>query len=127
MNGLDDAPDRAAAFAVYDADITFIEAPETVGAIRLIAAQTHSPQLVNVVIGGKTPSLPAEQLAAMGFGMVCMPMPPCSGALRGVSNVLQHLRTHGELKEAPALVATFSERQSLVQKPFYDELERFYV
>ena len=38
-----------------------------------------------------------------------------------MSNALQHLRRHGELKEDPALVATFAERQSLVQKPFYDD------
>ena len=127
VNGLDDALDRAAAFAECGADITFIEAPESVDEMQLIAAQTHSPQLVNVVIGGKTPSLPAEQLAAMGFGLVLYANAALQGALRGMSNALQHLHKHGELKEDPALVATFAERQALVQKPFYDNLEQRYV
>jgi hypothetical protein len=35
---------------------------------------------------------------------------------------LRHLREHGELAEDPNLVATFSERQALVQKPFFDAL-----
>ena len=127
VNGMDDALDRAAAFAECGADITFVEAPETVDEMRTIAAQTHSPQVINVVIGGKTPSLPAEQLAAMGFGLVLCANAALQGAVRGMSNALQHLRAHGELKEDPALVATFAERQSLVQKPFYDELESRYV
>lgn len=63
----------------------------------------------------------------MGFGLVLYANAALQGAVRGMSNALQHLRTHGELKEDPALVATFAERQSLVQKPFYDKLESRYV
>jgi 2-methylisocitrate lyase-like PEP mutase family enzyme len=126
VHGLDEALDRAAAFAECGADMTFVEAPESVDEMRLVAAQTHSPQLVNVVIGGKTPSLPAEQLAAMGFGMVLYANAALQGAVHGMTHALQHLRTHGELTEDPALVATFVERQILVQKPYFDTLDKHY-
>jgi hypothetical protein len=36
------------------------------------------------------------------------------------------LKTRGRLDEGSAGVATFAERQRLVQKPFYDDLERKY-
>ena len=36
------------------------------------------------------------------------------------------LKATGELQEDPQLVATFAERQSLVQKPFFDALEAKY-
>lgn len=127
VHGLDDALDRAAAFAECGADITFIEAPESEDEMRRVAAQTHSPQLANIVIGGKTPSLPAEQLAAMGFGMVLYANAALQGAVHGMTHALQHLRTHGELTEDPSLVATFMERQIFVQKPFFDSLDKLYT
>ena len=127
VNGLDDALDRAAAFAEAGADITFVEAPESIEEMQRIARQSHSPQLVNVVIGGKTPSLPQAELAAMGFGLVLYANAALQGAVRGMTNALQHLRLHGELTEDPALVATFAERQALVQKPAFDAMDQRYA
>lgn len=126
VNGLEDALDRAAAFAEHGADITFVEAPESLSELRLIASRLPCPQVVNVVVGGKTPVLPAQQFAEMGFGLVLYANAALQGALRGMSTALQQLLTSGELKEDPALLATFAERQLLVRKPFFDELDRRY-
>ena len=49
------------------------------------------------------------------------------GALRGMMNALGELQRKGELPEDPALVATFLERQRLVQKPTFDELDERYA
>jgi len=43
-----------------------------------------------------------------------------------MTNALDHLKKTGELKEDPALVATFAERQSVVKKDQFDELEKKY-
>lgn len=126
VNGLEDALDRAAAFAEHGADITFVEAPESLDELRLIASRLPCPQVVNVVVGGKTPILPAQQFAEMGFGVVLYANAALQGALRGMSTALQQLLESGELKEDPALLATFAERQLLVRKPFFDELDRQY-
>jgi 2-methylisocitrate lyase-like PEP mutase family enzyme len=126
VNGLEDALDRAAAFAEHGADITFVEAPESLDELRLIASRLPCPQVVNVVVGGKTPVLPAQQFAEMGFGVVLYANAALQGALRGMSTALQQLLESGELKEDPALLATFAERQLLVRKPFFDELDRQY-
>jgi 2-methylisocitrate lyase-like PEP mutase family enzyme len=127
VHGLDDALERAAAYAEAGADISFVEAPESVDEMRRIAAQAHTPQIVNVVIGGKTPALPVKELAAMGFGLVLYANAALQGAVRGMTNALQHLQQHGELAEDPVLVATFAERQALVQKPFFDALDKKYA
>jgi hypothetical protein len=37
------------------------------------------------------------------------------------------LKRDGLIKEDPALVAPFQERQRLVQKPLYDDLEKRYA
>ena len=126
IHGLDDALERAQLYAQHGADITFVEAPVDVHELQRIVSEVSCPQIVNVVIGGKTPSLPQEEFAKMGFGMVLYANAALQGAMRGMTNALSHLKAHGELKEDLALVASFEERQQFVQKPFFDDLsERF--
>jgi 2-methylisocitrate lyase-like PEP mutase family enzyme len=124
INGLQDALDRAQAYAQAGADMTFIEAPESVEEMKIIAAQAYCPQLVNMVIGGKTPSLPQQELAQMGFGIVLYANAALQGAVHGMNQALHHLKQTGELKEDPSLVATFSQRQSVVKKEDFDALEK---
>lgn len=126
-HGLDQALDRAAAFAAAGADITFVEAPESEQELLRIATELPCPQVVNVVIGGRTPALNAEHLGRMGFGLVLYANAALQGALRGMRQALEHLHRHGELPEDPALVATFAQRQAAVRKAEFDELERRYA
>lgn len=127
VHGLEDALDRARACAEAGADVTFVEAPVGVEELRRIAAELPVPQVVNVVIGGKTPTLAASEFAAMGFGMVLYANAALQGAVRGMTNALGALRRDGQLPELPDLVATFAERQSLVRKPLFDELDDRYA
>ena len=124
INGLQDALDRAQAYAQAGADMTFIEAPESVEEMRIIASQTYCPQLINMVIGGKTPSLSQQELAQMGFGIVLYANAALQGAVHGMNQALIHLKKTGELKEDPNLVATFAQRQSVVKKEDFDSLEK---
>jgi 2-methylisocitrate lyase-like PEP mutase family enzyme len=123
-HGLQDALDRAEAYAQAGADMTFIEAPESVEEMKMIASQTYCPQLINMVIGGKTPSLPQQELAQMGFGIVLYANAALQGAVHGMNQALNHLKKTGELKEDPNLVATFAQRQSVVKKEDFDALEK---
>ncbi len=126
-HGLDDALERAHAFANAGADVTFVEAPVGVDELRRIASELPVPQLVNIVIGGKTVALTAREFGEMGFSMVLYANAALQGAVRGMMNALGRLKADGELAELPDLVATFMERQSLVRKPFYDALEKKYT
>jgi len=125
VHGLEDALDRAQRYAQAGADITFVEAPTSVGELERIA-KLPLPQVVNVVIGGKTPVLPVSEFARMGFGMVLYANAALQGAVRGMTNALTQLQQQGILEEDPTLVATFAERQALVHKPLFDELDRRY-
>lgn len=124
--GLDHAIDRARLYTENGADITFVEAPENVDEIRRIPLEIACPQVVNVVIGGKTPSLSQQEFADMGFGMVLYANAALQGAMRGMTNALSHLKEYGELREDLNLVTSFEERQKFVQKPFFDELDSRY-
>lgn len=123
--GLEDALNRAQRYAQAGADVTFVEAPTSVEELQRIAA-LPCPQVVNIVIGGKTPALPATDFARLRFGMVLYANAALQGAVRGMANALGRLQERGILEEDPALVATFSERQRLVQKELFDELEARY-
>jgi 2-methylisocitrate lyase-like PEP mutase family enzyme len=126
VHGLDDALERAHAFAKAGADVTFVEAPRGIDELRRIATELPLPQVVNIVIGGKTPARTAQEFGAMGFAMVLYANAALQGAVRGMTNALGRLKADGELAELPELVATFLERQTLVNKPHYDALETKY-
>ena len=127
MEGIDSAIARAVAYAEAGADITFVEAPESLDALRRIPREIAVPQVVNVVIGGKTPTLDAAEFGAMGFGLVLYANAALQGAVRGMTLALSALRDGGRLDEASGLVATFAERQALVRKDAFDALDRRYA
>jgi len=127
VHGFEAAIERAQAFAEAGADILFVEATETADEIRSLPQRLAPPQLMNMVIGGKTPIVDAGELAGLGYGIVLYANAALQGALAGMQRALTVLRQSKRLDEAAGLVATFSERQRLVGKPLCDELERRYA
>lgn len=121
------AMERAAAFVEDGADITFVEAPESVDELRAIpCGLPGTPQLVNVVIGGKTPALDFAELDGMGFKLVLYANAALQGALYGMQAALSRLKADGRLDEGGP-VASFKERQRMVNKPFFDAQEKRYT
>lgn len=126
-DGYTEALDRAAAFIEDGADITFVEAPQTVEEMRGIpAALKGTPQLVNLVVGGKTPILELGELSDMGFSLVLYANVALQSAVYGMQAALSQLRTQGRMDEGGP-VASFFERQRMVRKDLFDELEKRYA
>ncbi|MDQ3558122.1 MAG: isocitrate lyase/phosphoenolpyruvate mutase family protein [Pseudomonadota bacterium] len=123
--GFNAAIERAAAFIEAGADITFVEAPESIEEIREIPRRLAAPQLVNMVVGGRTPILDLAALKDMGFALVLYANAALQGAVYGMQVALGQLKETGRLDES-APVVSFRERQRLVQKPLFDELEGRY-
>jgi len=124
--GLDAALERAQANKEAGADVIFVEAPRNLDEIKRIAKSLDVPQIINIVIGGKTPTLSHQELKEMGFGMVLYANAALQGAVIGMQNALGKLKDSGQLEESSGLVASFELRQSLVQKPLMDQLESKY-
>ena len=122
VEGFEAALERAQLFIESGADMTFVEAPVSIDELRRIPQALAVPQLVNVVIGGKTPTLDAGEFAQMGFGLVLYANAALQGALFGMSAALTRLRDTGRLDEDSGLVASFAQRQQLVQKDLFDGL-----
>ena len=125
--GFEAAVERAQRFAEAGADILFVEAVTTPDQIRALPGQLGKPQLMNMVIGGKTPIIDAQELGRLGYGVVLYANAALQGAVAGMQKVLTVLRGGGRLDEDAALVAPFAERQRLVGKPEWDALERRYI
>ena len=121
------AIERAAAYREAGADVTFVEAPTSIEQIADIPRRLPWPQLINVVLGGRTPELPNEKLKQLGYAGVIYANVALQSALKGMQAALGELRRRGHMGEALNLVMDFSERQRLVQKDQFDALERKYV
>ena len=127
VEGFEAAVHRALALAEAGADILFVEAVRGEDEVRRLPALLTRPALINIVIGGQTPVLPASELATCGYGCVLYANAALQGAVRGMQAALGVLRSTGRLDEDAALVIPFAERQRLVDKPFFDELEVRYA
>lgn len=124
--GFDAAVERAAKWIEAGADVTFVEAPETLEEVRRIPSLLRAPQIINLVPGGKTPLVGAAELASMGYAIVLYANAALQGAIAGMQAALGELKTRGLLDERSGKIASFAERQKLVQKPLFDELEKKY-
>jgi 2-methylisocitrate lyase-like PEP mutase family enzyme len=127
VDGFEPAIERVQRYIEAGADVTFVEAPERVEDIRKIPQRLSVPQVINVVVGGKTPVFAQEELAKMGFGLVLYANVALQGAIAGMQAALKQLKSSGRMDEASAMVASFAERQRLVKKPLFDELDGKYA
>ena len=72
--GFDEAIDRAHRYGEAGADIVFFEAPQTVEELALVGSELAEFSLMaNMVEFGKTPLLPAEELAQLGYSLIIYP------------------------------------------------------
>ena len=111
VEGFNAAMDRIHAFREAGADVGFVEAPTTPEQIATIA-RLPFPQLINIVVGGKTPELPNEKLKELGFAGVLYANTALQAAVHGMQRALvasederQHGRCHrhaGLVQGAPA-------------------------
>ena len=126
IEGIDKAIERAHAFIEAGADATFVEAPLDFDEMARIARELVVPQIANIVFGGKTPDPGRARLADMGFGGVLYANASLQAALRAAYQVLGSLKEHGSLDLVADQLASFEERQRVVEKSKWDAMEARY-
>ena len=127
VEGLDAAIERVNAYLEAGADIGFVEAPQSVEELRIVARNVNGPALVNVFEGGKTPMLGAGELAAMGFRLGIYPSQTQRAAIHAAQRVLAALKADGDTRRIEAELATFEERENAVGTAYWRGLERKYL
>ncbi len=126
-DGLEAALERAELYRQAGADALFVEAPRSRDELAEIGRRLDGPLLVNIVEGGDTPQLPAQELGALGFSIVLYANAALRGALHGMQVVLEQLRDTGSTLGVLDHMLGWEQRQQLVGKPFYDELSERYA
>ena len=86
VEGFDSAMERAALYVEAGADVLFVEAPAGRAEMEKICSEFRRvPLMANMVEGGQTEYLTAEELREIGFSMVIFP----GGLVRAVSKTMQ--------------------------------------
>jgi 2-methylisocitrate lyase-like PEP mutase family enzyme len=125
-DGFAAAMERAHAYREAGADVGFVEAPKSLDQIADIPRLLAWPQIINIVLGGRTPELPNEKLKQLGYAGVLYANVALQSALRGMQEALSVLRRDSRMGDAVKLAVDFAERQRLVGKGEFDALERKY-
>jgi carboxyvinyl-carboxyphosphonate phosphorylmutase len=127
VEGLQAALDRVNAYLEAGADVGFVEAPQDVEELRIVARQVRGPALVNVFEGGKTPMVPARELEAMGFRLGIYPSQTHRAAIRAAQRVLTALKEDGDTSRVEGDMVTFPEREDAVGTARWRALEQKYM
>jgi 2,3-dimethylmalate lyase len=80
----------------------FVESPETAEELRRIGEEIDAPLLANMVEGGRTPILPAQELAAFGFNIAIYPAVGFLAAAAALERVYAHLLRQGDSTGLPS-------------------------
>jgi 2-methylisocitrate lyase-like PEP mutase family enzyme len=96
VEGFDRAVERALRYKEAGADMLFVEAPKSHDDLaRITKALPGVPLMANMVEGGKTPILSAQELEALGFALVIFP----GGIVRALGHMASEyfasLASHG--------------------------------
>ena len=124
VHGIDEALERAALFRKAGANVIFVEAPENRAEIAQIIAAIDAPHIVNLVIGGKTPTISQDEAQQIGCAMVLYANVALQSAIFGMQSALSVLKRDGLVDENTPGIASFDDRQRLVRKPEFDALDR---
>ena len=112
--GLDAAIERGNAYTEAGADMIFVEAPQSIEEIERIALEVKAPLVINMFWGGKTPLVPAEQLAVLGYRIMIVPSDLQRAAIRAMQRAAAEIRIHGHTAAMAEDMASFAEREELI-------------
>ena len=119
VEGFDAAIARARAYLDAGTDVIFVEAPETVEQIELIAQAIPEPKLINMFHGGKTPVVARERLQELGYRLVIIPSDLQRAAITAVQKTLGAILKDGDSSSVRDELSTFAEREEIVRTKDY--------
>lgn len=127
VEGLKNAIRRGRRYAEAGADMIFVEAPQSLEEIKEIANSISVPLLINMFKGGKTPLIPMDELGAMGYRIAIVPSPLQLAAIYAMDHLLKILKREGTIEPFSERMASFKERDEIVDLPKFQEWERRFL
>lgn len=127
VKGIEEAIERAQRYAEAGADIIFVEAPESVEEMKLITRSIPGKLLMaNMVEGGKTPLLTAQELQEIGYRLVIFPNSVTRIIVKAASDFYHELRHSGSTAQLDGSMVKFDELNRLLGIEIIQALEEKY-
>jgi methylisocitrate lyase len=121
VEGFDATVGRAQEYLAAGADMIFPEALESVEEFARFARSVPAPLLANMTEFGRSPLVPFDDLASMGYKAAIYPLTAFRAAMRAAEQVLETLLEHGTQRE---LVHRMQSRTELYDLLGYSDWER---
>jgi 2-methylisocitrate lyase-like PEP mutase family enzyme len=122
-DGFEAAMERCLAFLEAGADMTFLEAPESVEQMQEYCRRVPGPKLANMLENGLTPILPPQELKKMGYTMAAYPLTLLSASIKAMQDSLECIK---QGKPTDDLILSFPETKDAVGFTRYSSLEQRY-
>ena len=91
-HSMDEAIYRAREFARLGADITFIEAPESIDEMKAYCDMVPGYKMANMIEHGKTPVLPYAELEAIGYKIAVYPLTLLNASIVAMRQAIESLK-----------------------------------
>lgn len=127
VEGWDAMLERAHAFEEAGADVLFLEAMTTMEQLAEAPKLFSKPLLYNMASSGKTPFLPTDEIARLGFGCVIYPNFVVLAAIPAIQRTLRHLKETGDVASLANEIVSFKEFFDLMGMDEVKALEERYV
>jgi len=124
VEGFAEAMHRARAYHEIGADALFVEAPRTREELAEIGRSLPGAKIANIVEGGHTPIVPANELASMGFKLALYANLALRSSVKAIQSNLMHLHKTGDSTGILDRMITMDERGRITQKGRLDAIEK---
>ena len=127
VHGIDEALARGLAYQEAGADIVFIESPESVEEMKKINQTLSAYTLANMVEGGRTPLIPNEELAALGYNLVIYPTASTYATTKAMLSLMEGLKKDGTTATMMDMMVPFPQFNDLIGLPLIRDIEGKYA
>ncbi len=126
VGGLDEVIRRCAAYKQAGADMLFVEAPNSLEAVKAIPQSIPGPHLFNMSAGGSTPVLTVDEVGQLGYRLMIMPNFSALVAIKAMREMYDEIYRTGSVATIRNRGVSFKELQELGDIADYEALDRMY-
>lgn len=126
--GMDEAIARVEGAREVGANASFVEAPDSMEALQEIGRRSPGPNVANMIEGGRTPMLPTEDLANLGFHLILYPLSGLYAAAKSIERMYRKLHADQTTLGEDHRLMSFTEFNQLIGvEEKYHQAEKFGV
>jgi 2,3-dimethylmalate lyase len=125
-HGFEEAIRRAKLYSQAGVDFVLIEAYENIDQMKIAIREVDKPLMVNLVEGGKTPLINAQQAQSIGFKFVAFPLTTLLSATKAMIHTLEMLKKTLSPESYMGELTTWSEFNDIIGVPKIREMEEKY-